>query len=211
MFPGSVNQMLTFGIWDNVVYSGDAAATMTAVHVVPTGGAYVKVDVHGGTANSGTVNVAGNVSGAATNEDLVYNGARWKISVNRFDAGSLVITSSGLANETVKPTVVVTSVDSAGNPVQWTTTKVVPARFREVKRFGINYLATVKQGGMITPWIHEVYLAGYPTWLKEGMEFSVRKLRANYRIDGQIVPHQQQGTDLVDFVHFFCVKVNDGA
>lgn len=211
MFPGQVNQMLTFSIPSNVLFNGDAAASMTASHAVPSGGSYIKVDVHGGTNNSGTINIAGTVNSTPTNENLVYNGARWRISVNKYDAGTLTITSSGLADETLKPQVLVSTVDAAGNPNNWNTTKVVPARFREVKRFGINYLATIKQGGMITPWIHEVYMAGYPTWLKEGMEFSVRKLRGNYKIDGQIIPHQQSGTDLVDFIHFFCVKINDGA
>lgn len=209
MINGPLTQRLKIKTRSSTIFSGVASATMTATHAIPTGGGYLKIDVSGGTANNGTVTITGAVGGTSTVETSTFTAARWNITTNSWDAGTPTIASANLSNETAVPTVVINVCDAAGNPIEWEVTKTYPARMRTVKGFGLSYMAQVKQQGLIANWMYEVFLPGDPVGIYEGQEFTVDKVSGTFIIFGQIQEHQQQSTNMVDYVTFFATKRSD--
>jgi hypothetical protein len=209
MLNGPLTQRVRIRTKASTIFSGVAATSMVATHVVPTGGGYLKIDVSGGTNNNGTVTITGAVGGTSTVETSTFTAARWNITTNSWDAGTPTIASANLSNETVPPTVVIDVCDAAGNPIEWETEKTYPARMRTVKGFGLSYMAQVKQQGLISPWMYEVFLPGNPVGIYEGQEFTVDKVAGVFIIFGQIQQHQQIGTNIVDYTTFFATKRSD--
>jgi hypothetical protein len=209
MLNGPLTQRVRIRTKASTIFCGPAATTMVPTHAIPTGGGYLKIDVSGGTNNNGTVTITGAVGGTSTVETSTFMAARWNITTNSWDAGTPTITSSGLADEATKPTVVVDVCDAAGNKIEWEITKTYPARMRTVKGFGLSYMAQVKQQGLISPWMYEVFLPGNPVGVYEGQEFTVDNISGVFIIFGQIQQHQQIGTNAVDYVTFFATKRSD--
>lgn len=98
-----------------VVDAATAAASMT-VDRQPVRASAMRVEVASGTTGSGTVTTTGTVGGVAgTTEVLTFTTNGVKVGTKLFTAVSAVATS-GLADETTKPTVSVQAVDVAGAP-----------------------------------------------------------------------------------------------
>jgi hypothetical protein len=194
---------------DSTIVNQTATATLTSLHDIPTGGAYLKINVGGGTFNNGTITVNGNVDGISVFENVVFTGARWKITSNKWDAGAVVVTTTGFIDETVVPTIVINTSDAAGNLVEWEDSKSFPARVRYVRAQGLAFLLQVKQGGIATPGMWEVFVNGSPDEIDEGTEFTISRMKGKYVVYGQVQEHMQLRTNMVDFIRFFAVKRSD--
>ena len=112
-----------------VIVNAVAANTMTVTNNGPTVAFYLKVSVSGGTTGDGTVTITGIRQGATTaaTETLTFQTNNTQRSLYQYRASSsgsptvTAITTSGLANELVKPTIKVDACDSAGNPISVAT------------------------------------------------------------------------------------------
>jgi len=209
MLPGPLTQRVTFETRVSTIFSGKAAATMTASHSIPSGGAYLRVDVGSGTYNNGTVRISGDVGGVSTSEDVVFSSARWKITTNKWDAGTVTITSTGLADETVVPDVLIEACDAAGNRIEWEVDKSFPCRIRYVRAQGLALLLQVKQAGITVPGMWEIFVRGSPNVIKEGVEFTISRMKGTFIIFAQVQEHMQNGTNVVDYVRFYAIKRSD--
>ena len=209
MLTGGMTNKINVVTKNSTIVDQTATATLTSLHAIPTGGAYLKINVSGGTSNSGNVIIVGNVNGVETTEIVNFTSARWKITSNKWDAGSVVITSTGLADETTPPTVLINTSDAAGNLVEWESSKSFPARVRYVKAQGLALLLQIKQGGIYTPGMWEVFVRGSPDEIDEGTEFTISKMKGKFIVYGQVQEHMQLNTNMVDFVRFYAVKRSD--
>ena len=209
MLTGGMTNKINVVTKDSEIVNQTAAATLTSLHAVPMGGAYLKITVSGGTNNSGNVIVVGDVAGVETTETINFTAPRWKISTNKWDAGTVVITTTGFIDETVVPTIVINTSDAAGNLVEWEYSKSFPARVRYVKAQGLAFLLQVKQGGITTPGMWEIFVHGSPDEIDEGVEFTISRMKGKYIVYGQVQEHMQLRTNMVDFVRFFAVKRSD--
>lgn len=209
MLTGQITNRITVVNKDSVIVDQDASATFTSLHDIPEGGAYLKITVGGGINNTGTITIVGDVDGVETTENVTFTAARWKITTNKWDAGSVVITSTGLADETTPPTVLINTSDAAGNLVEWESSKSFPARVRYVKAQGLALLLQIKQGGIYTPGMWEIFVRGSPDEIDEGTEFSISKMKGKFVVYGQVQEHMQLNTNMVDFVRFYAVKRSD--
>jgi len=95
----------------HTLFSGPAAATLT-LGDIPAAAFRLVVQVSGGTSNTGTVI---STSGAKT-ETFTFTAAGSKIGTVLYSAKP-TITTTGLADETKKPTVTVECIDSLGAPI----------------------------------------------------------------------------------------------
>jgi len=209
MLVGGLTQKITVNTKDSKIVNQTATSTLTSLHDVPEDGANLRIDVGGGTDNSGVVIVNGNVDGVPTVENVSFTAARWKITSNMWDAGALSITTTGFVDESVVPTIEITTCDAAGNPVEWTVEKTLPARIRYVRAQGLALLLQVKQAGISTPGMWEVLVGGNPDEIDEGVEFTIGKMKGVYVVYGQVQEHMQLNTNMVDFVRFYAVKRSD--
>lgn len=118
----SYEQALRLVSQSNILAQGIAAASMTILKAAPPWAVKVKGTISGGTANTGTITITGTVAGVAgVTEVLTFTAAQWRLGSKLFSAFSSIVTS-GLADEAVKPTVVIEACDSVGNPRSWTDT-----------------------------------------------------------------------------------------
>lgn len=209
MLHGGLTNKLTVNVRDSIVVNQSAAATLTMLHDVPTGGAYLRIDVSGGTSNSGTLTITGDVNDSSTSETVTFTAARWKITTNKWDAGALTVVTSGFTDETTVPTIRIDVCDVAGNLIEWTTTKSFPARIRYVRAQGLALLLQIKQSGISTPGMWEILVRGSPDEIDEGVEFTISKMKGTYIVMGQVQEHMQISTNMVDFVRFYAVKRSD--
>ena len=209
MLTGGMTNKINVVTKDSIIVDQTATATLTSLHDVSTGGAYLKINVSGGTSNSGNVIVVGNVSGVEVTETISFTAARWKISSNKWDAGAVVVTTTGFIDETIVPTISINTSDAAGNLVEWERSKSFPARVRYVKAQGLAFLLQVKQGGIATPGMWEVFVGGSPDEIDEGTEFTISRMKGKYIVYGQVQEHMQLRTNMVDFIRFFAVKRSD--
>lgn len=209
MLTGGITNKINVVTKDSTVVNQTATATLTSLHDVPTGGAYLKINVSGGTSNSGNVIIVGNVSGVETIETVNFTAARWKITSNKWDAGAVVVTTTGFIDETVVPTIEINTSDMAGNVIEWEDSKSFPARVRYVKAQGLAFLLQVKQGGIATPGMWEIFVGGSPNEIDEGTEFTISRMKGKYIVYGQVQEHMQLRTNMVDFIRFFAVKRSD--
>lgn len=209
MLTGGMTNKINVVTKDSTVVNQTATATLTSLHDVPTGGAYLKINVSSGTSNSGNVIIVGNVGGVETTETINFTSARWKITSNKWDAGTVTITTTGFIDETVVPTIEINTSDMAGNVVEWEDSKSFPARVRYVKAQGLAFLLQVKQGGIYTPGMWEIFVSGSPDEIDEGTEFTISRMKGKYIVYGQVQEHMQLRTNMVDFIRFFAVKRSD--
>ena len=77
MLHGALTNKISVNVKDSIVVNQVAAATLTSLHDIPTGGAYLKLTVSGGTSNSGSIIINGNVDGVLTPETVAFTAARW--------------------------------------------------------------------------------------------------------------------------------------
>lgn len=178
----------------NILFTGVAAATLTGVSTPPTGGSYLKVAISGGTSNTGTVTINGT-------EVLTFAKADWKMTSGKYTT-ALTITTSGLADETTKPTITITAVDLAGSPINWSTTTSIPGEFTIIKpsRYA---MAMLQAQGLKAPSFYKVKLdVIVDTVITIGQTFTVDGLTSTYVVWGEPTYHFQQGTDLIDSIEF---------
>jgi len=209
MLPGGVTQKITINSKSSVIADQTASTTLTSLNKVPAGGANLRIEVGDGTDNSGSVTITGKVGGTSTVESVWFTGARWKITSNVWDAGDVSITTSGFVDEVTKPTIKIDACDAAGNLIEWTVEKVIPARIRYVRAQGLALLMQVKQAGITTPGMWEVLVNGRPDEVDEGVEFSISRMKGVYVIFGQVQEHMQVNTNMVDFTRFYAIKRSD--
>ena len=209
MLPGGLTQKITVNTKDSKIADQTATSILTILHDIPEDGANLRIDVSGGTNNSGSVIINGYVDSLAVEETVNFTAARWKITSNTWDAGALSITTTGFVDESVVPTIVITVCDVAGNPVEWTVEQTFPARIRYVRAQGLALLLDVKQAGIATPGMWEVLVGGSPDEIDEGVEFTISKMKGVYVVYGQVQEHMQLNTNMVDFVRFYAVKRSD--
>jgi hypothetical protein len=120
----SYEQALRLVSQSNIIAQGLAAASMAILKATPPWACKVKGTISGGAANTGTITITGTVAGVAgVTEVLTYSQAQWILGNKMFSAFS-AITTSGLADETVKPTLKIEAVDSVGNPKFWVDASV---------------------------------------------------------------------------------------
>lgn len=97
-----------------------AAKTVTATvtgYTQPSRASSIKIIIDSGTTGSGTVTITGTVSGVAnTEEELVFTANGIKNTVKQFTAISS-ITTTGLADETVKATIELKAITPTGQPI----------------------------------------------------------------------------------------------
>jgi hypothetical protein len=118
----SYDQALRLVTQSNIVAQGVAAASMTVLKSVLPWACKVKGTITGGSQNTGTITITGTVGGTpGTTETLTFTQAQWVLGNKLFTTIS-AITTSGLADESTKPTVKVEACDSSGNPKYWTNT-----------------------------------------------------------------------------------------
>ena len=209
MIPGQMTNKINVVTKDSIIVNQSASAIFTSLHDIPEGGAYLKITISGGTNNTGVITVVGDVGGVETTENITFSAARWKVTTNKWDEGPVVITSIGLTDEMVVPTVLINTSDMAGNLVEWEDTSSYPARVRYVRAQGLALLLDVKQAGISTPGMWEVLVGGSPDEIDEGVEFTIGKMKGVYVVYGQVQEHMQLNTNMVDFVRFYAVKRSD--
>jgi len=177
----------------NIIFNGVAANTLAGFLQPPTDGSYMKVTVSGGTNNTGTVTFN------TTTETLTFTAADWQISSNKYTTLS-AITTSGLANETVKPTVKIEAVDMAGSPINWSSSASYPCQFFIIKN---SQFARAQLGaqGLKAPSYYRVRIA-YEVEIYIGQEFTIDGQLQTYIIWEEPIRHMQLGTDLVDYIEF---------
>lgn len=95
-----------------VVDRAPAGATLTVARQ-PVRESVLLARVSGGTSNTGTVTVSGNVSGAPASETLSFSGAGFRQTVRRFSSVSGV-TTSGLADEATIPSISIEALSPGG-------------------------------------------------------------------------------------------------
>ena len=189
------------------IFSGTVNATMVAVHAVPVDGSYLKIEIKGGTSNSGTIRIVGNVAGVSTTEDVVFSAARWKVTTNKWDAGTPTITSSGFIDEATVATITIDCCDVSGNKIEWETLKTYPCSCKAMKALGFQYLLQVKQAGTYAPGMYNVWVKGNPiAYLKEGTEFTVSRMNGVFMVSSEVQQHQQSRTNVVDSLNFIAIK-----
>ena len=76
MLVGGLTQKITVNTKDSKIVNQTATSTLTSLHDVPEDGANLRIDVGGGTDNSGVVIVNGNVDSVPTVENVSFTAAR---------------------------------------------------------------------------------------------------------------------------------------
>ena len=115
----SFQQALRLITQSNIIASGIASASMTVLKSSFPWAAKIKGTISGGTANTGTITITGTVGGVAgVSEILTFTQAMWCLGNKLFTAIS-GITTSGLADEATKPTILIEACDGSGNPKYW--------------------------------------------------------------------------------------------
>lgn len=201
--PLTTEHKITFISDENTLFSGSAAATLALTHVPPTAGSYLKIDVSGGTSNTGTVSLSGTYGGSPVTETVTFTGARWKITTNQYATLSNP-TTSGLADEATKPTVTITACNISGAPISWTSNTPYYGVF---KRQGIGaYTAQLVAAGIEAPAIYKVRIYDDLT-VTQKTRFVVQGQTGTFEVWGAVDYHFQLGTDLVSYVEFVAVQV----
>ncbi len=126
-----------------VLDAAEAAVSMTPDRGPARRGRF-DVSVQGGTANTGTVTLTGTLDGSPQVEVLTFTGSSVKRCAELFDGLTLVETS-GLADETAKPTLSVKAVDEDGS-AQPTTYTVAADRPADVSYGGGGDWPTARSG-----------------------------------------------------------------
>lgn len=192
MKPLDSNQNLVLSTKTNLIFSGVAANSITGFNQPPTGGAYMKVTVSGGTDNTGTVTIDGEV--------FTFTTADWQIgTVNHTTLTTL--TSANLASETTKPTIKIEAVDMAGSPITTKSSTSYPCQFVPRKP-SANARALLHAQGITAPSFYRVRLEYDLQEVGIGQEFTIDGQLQTYIIWEEPIRHFQLGTDLVDYIEF---------
>lgn len=195
--------LITFINDENTLFTGTAASTLVLTHAPPTSGAYLKIDVSGGTNNSGTVSLSGTYGGVDVSETVTFTAARWKISTNQYTTLSNP-TTTGLADEATKPTVTITACTVAGVPISWTDTT---SHYGIFKRVNIGeYTAHLVAAGVEAPGIFKVRIYEDIT-VTQKTRFVVEGQTGTFEVWGAPDYHFQLGTDLINYVEFVAVQI----
>jgi hypothetical protein len=76
MLPGGLTQKITVNTKDSKIADQTATSILTILHDIPEDGANLRIDVSGGTSNTGTVIVNGYVDSLAVEETVNFTAAR---------------------------------------------------------------------------------------------------------------------------------------
>lgn len=114
------------------VFSGPAAASLGPFSALPAGqDVRLQVTVTGGASNSGTVTILGSRDGAAAGpEDLEFSSPVDQLRGTYLMDIITSITTSGLANESPKPNILVEALDSGGAPIMAETLTPIKIRWK---------------------------------------------------------------------------------
>jgi len=199
----TTHHLITFINDENTLFTGTAASTLALTHAPPTAGSYLKIDVAGGTNNSGTVSLSGTYGGENVSETVTFTAARWKISTNQYATLSNP-TTAGLADEATKPTVTITACTVAGAPISWTDTT---SHYGIFKRVSIGeYTAQLVATGVEAPSIFKVRIYENIT-VTQKTRFVVEGQTGTFEVWGAPDYHFQLGTDLINYVEFVAVQI----
>lgn len=199
----TTHHLITFINDENTLFTGTAASTLALTHAPPTAGSYLKIDVAGGTDNSGTVSLSGTYGGGNVSETVTFTAARWKISTNQYTTLSNP-TTTGLADEATKPTVTITACTVAGAPISWTDTTSHHGIFKRVS-IG-EYTAQLVAAGVEAPSIFKVRIYENIT-VTQKTRFVVEGQTGTFEVWGAPDYHFQLGTDLINYVEFVAVQI----
>jgi hypothetical protein len=178
---------------DWTLFNAAATATLTLT-ARPTRDFRLKVAVSGGTNNTGVVSATGSLKGSPKSETLTFAGASTQNGTVLFDtlAG---ITTTGLADETKKPTITVTCIDSVGAPIKKETTSTIAIRL-------VNTSTRYLVGGVWTASDSTAYVlgstaAGVNTVIRYGStDYAVKSVKAPRTRRGE-VNHQELALDRI--------------
>ena len=203
----TTHHLITFINDENTLFTGTAASTLVLTHAPPTAGSYLKVDVSGGTNNSGTVSLSGTYGGGNVSETVTFTAARWKISTNQYATLSNP-TTAGLADEATKPTVTITACTVAGVPISWTDTTSYYGVFKRVNIGGYTggYTAQLVAAGVEAPSIFKVRIYEDIT-VAQKTRFVVEGQTGTFEVWGAPDYHFQLGTDFINYVEFVAVQI----
>jgi len=127
----------------NIVAQGDAAEIMSIVHQPPSA-SRLKYTVSGGT-GSGTITVTGTVGGATgQTEIMTFTSPHWQLGTKNFTVINSIVTT-GLHDESPKPTIKIEYVDTFGNPLNYETADSYPCNIRR-ERSSSSVLRTAEGG-----------------------------------------------------------------
>ena len=184
----------------NIIFSGEATATLSLTHQPPTTGSFLRVKVSDGTNNSGTVVMNGT-------EILTFTTVDWQISGSSYTP-TVVITTTGFIDEATKPTIEIQSVDMAGNPITWSTYTEYPCQFWTENPSSFADAMMTAQG-LTARTVYRVRMDienDIPVGtISMGQEFTIEGLSNNLIIWSDPTYHYQLGTDLINYMEFKAV------
>ena len=193
MIRGPDHRLIIAG-QSNVVCNQVAANSLTILHQ-PVSGAYLRVTVSGGTANSGTITIN-------SSEVITFTVAAIKMSTQAYSSLS-TLASANLADETTKPTILIESVTQMGEPLGWTDYTFYDCNFYRV---GQNASVQQYTKGLSATNIYKVKIEGdVPISLSD--EFYVDGVAGLWKVQSEPDKVFQLGTDLVDYTEFNAVMI----
>lgn len=193
----------TFSKKANTIFSGTVAASQSATHQPPSGGSYLKVGISGGTSNSGTVTITGSLGGVSKTDTLTFSAARWYITANQYDTiATNGITTSGLADEATKPTLLIESCDVSGTPKTWTTNYTYYGIFNIQKSVSLNIMMNSLTTGTAAPAIATCSI-DQDADIDLGDLFTVGEQNGTWQVYSEPSRKFEIGTDLVSGLSFY--------
>lgn len=191
---------------DDIIYNGLASTSLTIAHQPPTEGSYLKIDVSGGTSNTGTVVITGEYNGGSVEETVTFTAARWKITTNQFDTITTIVTS-GLADEVTPPTLLIQSCNISGAPVSWRSVTAYYGIFQPQKS-GIYQQISLMSAGLEAVTLYRVRF-DTETDVSPKQRFCVIGYTGTFEVSSYPTQHIQLGTDFIDYTEFTAVKVSN--
>jgi hypothetical protein len=185
---------------DNVIFDGIAAASITVTHQPPSGGAFLQVKVSGGTENTGSITIN-------ETETLTFTGADWQLTANDYTQITS-ITTTGFADEATKPTILITSVDIAGNPVSWESPYEYDVQFMHIP-LQSSMVTKLSSEGLSSKTIVKV-IVDWDIDIQTGQKFMIEHQAGMYIVWSEPKKKFQLGTDLVQATEFYGELVSPG-
>jgi hypothetical protein len=193
----------TFSKKANTVFSGTAAVSQSTTHQPPSGGSYLKVEISGGTSNNGTVTITGSLLGVSKSETLTFSAARWYITANQYDAiATNGITTSGLADEATKPTILIEACDTGGTAKTWTTNYIYYGIFNIPKSVSQSIMMNSIASGNVAPVIATCSV-DQDADIGLGDLFTITGQNGTWQVYSEPTRKFELGTDLVSSIAFY--------
>jgi len=188
----SHGRMILF-VPSNIIFYGVSTPTLSIAHQPPAEGAFLRVEVSGGTANTGNIVIN-------TTETLTFAGSDWQLTATDYTTITS-ITTTGLADEATKPTISITSVDIAGNPVSWDTTYEYDVQFMHIP-LQSSMVTKLSSEGLSSKTIVKV-IVDWDIDIQTGQKFMIEHQSGMYIVWSEPKKKFQLGTDLVQATEFY--------